>query len=99
MSRFENIIKIASGGQAKIYLADDTYTNKKVILKTPLHDNAGTRRRLQREARLLDEQRDNRFVVNLVADYSDATPPFIAIEYCSGGSLVEWITKRRPVAD
>ena len=99
MSRFQNITKIASGGQAKIYLADDIYTNKKVILKTPIHDNAGNRRRLQREARLLDEQRDNIFVVDLVADYSNNTPSFIALEYCAGGSLAEWVTKRRPVAD
>lgn len=99
MFRFQNLKEIDSGGQAKIYLADDIQTNKKVIIKTPKHDNAGNRRRLQREARLLKEQKDNPFVVDLIADYSNASPPFIALEYCAGGSLIEWVTKRRPVAD
>ena len=99
MFRFQNLKEIDEGGQAKIYLADDTQTNKKVIIKTPRFNNAGTRRRLQREARLLDEQRNNLFVVDLVADYSNQPTPFIVLEYCSGGSLTNWITKRRSVAD
>ncbi len=99
MFRFQNLKEIDSGGQAEIYLADDTQTNRKVIIKTPKHDNAGNRRRLQREARLLDEQRDNPYVVDLIADYSHASPPFIVLEYCAGGSLTEWVTKRRPVTD
>lgn len=99
MFRFQNLKEIDGGGQAKIYLADDTQTNKKVIIKTPKFNNAGTRRRLQREARLLDEQRDNPFVVDLIADYSNEPTPFLVLEYCSGGSLTSWVTNRQPVAD
>jgi serine/threonine protein kinase len=82
MSRYQNAIEIDGGGQAKIYLADDVVENKKVIIKTVRHDNPGNRRRLQREARLLNEQRNNSFVVNLLADYSNASPPCLVLEYC-----------------
>lgn len=99
MFRFQNLKEIDGGGQAKIYLADDTQTNKKVIIKTPRFNNTGTRRRLQREARLLDEQRDNPFVVDLIADYSNEPTPFIVLEYCAGGSLTGWVTNRQPVAN
>jgi serine/threonine protein kinase len=99
MTRYQNAIEIDSGGQAKIYLADDVIESKKVIIKTVKHDNPGNRRRLQREARLLHEQRNNPFVVHLLADYSNVFPPCIVLEYCSGGSLTNWITNRRPVRD
>ena len=95
MNRYQNPKKIATGGQAKIYLANDVLADKKVILKTLKHNNPGNRRRLQREARLLREQASNAFVVNLEGDYSDQDPPFIVIEYCSGGSLETWISARR----
>ncbi|HKG61648.1 MAG TPA: serine/threonine-protein kinase [Pyrinomonadaceae bacterium] len=99
MNRYQNAKEIATGGQAKIYLADDVLADKKVILKTVKHNNPGSRRRLKREARLLREQASNNFVVNLEADYSDLDPPFIVIEYCSGGSLETWIRSRRNTRD
>src|SRR5947209_5509250 len=99
MHRYQNAAQIAIGGQAKVYLADDVQAQRKVIIKTVKHDNPGNRRRLQREARLLQEQASNDFVVNLEADYSDQTPPFIVLEYCSGGSLHSWITVRRSARD
>lgn len=99
MSRYQNLIEIDGGGQGRIYLADDGQAKKKVIIKTVKHDNAGSRRRLQREARLLEEQKHNPFVVRLEATYLNNDPPFIVMEFCAGGSLSEWIFNRRDVRD
>jgi serine/threonine protein kinase len=99
MMRYQNLWEIGEGGQGKIYLADDVVTNKRVIIKKAKHDNPGSRRRLKREARLLREQADNPFVVNLEADYSDNSPAFIVLEYCSGGSLATWVSNRRPIRE
>ena len=99
MFRYQNLKEIDGGGQGKIYLADDVLGNKKVIIKAVKHNNAGNRRRLRREARLLEEQKDNPFVVRLEANYSNYSPPFIVLEYCAGRSLSEWVTNRRSVRD
>ena len=84
MVRCQNLEKLGQGGQGKIHLADDGKANKKVIIKATKHANPGSRKRLKRQARLLREHTDNPFVVNLEADYSDHTSPFIVLEYCSG---------------
>jgi serine/threonine protein kinase len=98
MARYGNFKQIAEGGQATIYLGVDEL-NRKVILKQVKHDNAGTCRRLQREARLLREQEGNAHVVGLIADRSDYHPPYIILEYCGGGSLASWVTNRHSEED
>ncbi len=97
--RYQNLTELPGGGQGRIFLADDIIGNKKVIIKTVKHDNPGNRRRLQREARLLEEQKSNAFVVRLEADYSKSSPSYIVLEFCAGGALSEWILKRRPIRD
>ncbi len=99
MRNYGNLKPIDEGGQAKIYLGDDLDANNKVIFKVAKHDNRGSRRRLRREARQLREQDGNRHVVRLIEDCSDHHPPFLVLEYCSGGSLAEWVLNRRSVRD
>jgi serine/threonine-protein kinase len=99
MVRYQRIKEINGGGQARIFWAYDALTRRQVILKTPKSDNPGTRRRLRREARLLNEQQQNPFVIDLEADHSNESPPFIAVEYCVGGSLFHWVANRRSVVD
>ena len=65
ITNYPNWQEIDGGGQAMVFLADDVQKNKKVVVKALRHDNAGTRRRLRREIRLLEEQKDNPFVVRL----------------------------------
>jgi serine/threonine protein kinase len=49
-----------------------------------------------REARNLYRLISNPHVVRLI-EYNDAnTPPFIAMEYCVGGSLISWVMNVRP---
>jgi eukaryotic-like serine/threonine-protein kinase len=96
MTLYQNLQKIDEGGQAKVYLADDVQGNRKVILKVAKHDNTGSIRRLKREARLLREQAANAFAIDLFADHTDHHPPFLVLEYCSGGSLTNWVFDRKP---
>jgi eukaryotic-like serine/threonine-protein kinase len=98
-TRYQNLQEIDGGGQARIFLADDVQENKKVVIKTLRYDNAGTRRRFQREVRLLKEQKDNPFVVRLEGNYLHYSPPFIVLEYCAGSSLAGWVVQRHPVRD
>jgi serine/threonine protein kinase len=99
MGNYGNLKQIDAGGQAVIYLGYDFDGQRWVIFKYPKHDNDGTRRRLKREARLIKEQEDNPFVVKLIEDSSHCTPPFLVLEYCTGGSLADWILNRHSVTD
>lgn len=98
MANYQNPKKIDEGGQAKIYLAYEPDLRKDVILKVT-NDNDGSRRRLKREARVARELNHNQFTADLIADHSDHHPPFIVYEYCSGGSLADWILARKPAQD
>lgn len=97
MTEYRNPRKIDEGGQALIYLADDVAMGRKVVLKVVKHDNLGTLKRLKREARLTLKQSYNDFTVDLLADHTDHHPPFLVLEYCSGGSLMNWVFDRKPV--
>jgi serine/threonine protein kinase len=98
MAKYENPTKIDEGGQAKIYLAYERDLGKQVILKVT-NDNDGSRRRLKREARVATELNHNPFTADLIADHTDHHPPFIVYEYCSGGSLADWVLAGKSAQD
>src|SRR5882724_9213289 len=83
MGKYGNFKHIPGGGQANIFLGFDFDANRTRIFKVAKHDNTGSRRRLKREGRLLHEQRDNPYVVQLIEDCSHCTPPYLVLEHCS----------------
>ena len=56
-------------------------------------------RRFIREARLLSQQLDNPYVVDILGADLEHEPPYLVMEYCDGGSLRSWVENLRPWRD
>ncbi len=87
---------LGEGGFGRVSLATHIPTGKQVALKELHTVDYAAQQRFEREVRLLEEQIDNQFVVNVLGYDLRANPPYIIMEYCDGGSLRPWVTKRQP---
>jgi serine/threonine protein kinase len=91
---FDHIKKLGQGAFGDVWLAK---RDQKLVavkyLRLPEHDHLA---RLTREVRILWEQLDNRYVVDLIDHDLGASPPYFVMEYCAGGSLRQWVQQRRP---
>ncbi len=91
---------LARGGMGVVYLAHDPGLRRKVAIKLMLKDQMGDEdaaRRFQREARASAAlSHANIASVFLVGTDGDGSP-FMAMEFLSGGSLLDLIRKRTPV--
>jgi serine/threonine protein kinase/Tfp pilus assembly protein PilF len=88
---------IGSGGVAIVYLAEDKDLDRKVALKFLSPDfsrDPDWRQRLQREAHAV-AQINHPHVVTIYEVGEYAGQPFIAMEHVEGGSLDDYISKRR----
>jgi serine/threonine protein kinase len=90
--------RLGSGGFGSVYLALDA-SQHEVAVKV-LDSVEGTAAvRFAREARILAENINNRFVVDVFAAVVDEQPPYIVMEYCRYGSLRSWTRDIRPWTD
>lgn len=81
---YEFIQDISEGSFGRVYLAKDPQSGGVVAIKE------------LKQLRLLREQIDNRFVVDVLDFDLSHVPPFIVMEYCDGGSLRAWVQDRQP---
>lgn len=93
MARYEQIRRLGGGAFGEVHLARDSHTNTYVALKILL-DPTDTER-FVREAKILIEEAGNRHVVRILGAYFQCPRPFLVLEYCDQGSLVDWVTNRR----
>jgi serine/threonine-protein kinase len=85
------INRLGRGAFGEVWLAESSATGVRVAVKI-LHNLEGDALdRFRREVRLLAENLDNRFVVDIVGHDLYATPPHVVMEYCEGGSLRRWV--------
>jgi serine/threonine protein kinase len=90
---FDHIKKLGQGAFGEVWLANrDQRLVAVKYLRVPEQDHLA---RLAREVRILWEQLDNRYVVDLIDHNLGASPPYFVMEYCAGGSLREWVQQRR----
>lgn len=85
--QYRFIRELGRGGFGEVRLAARVDTGERVAIKLLHNINAEALNRFRREIRLLAEQIDNRFVVNVLQHNLNNSPPFFVMEYCEGGSL------------
>lgn len=82
---------LSQGGFGHVHLAQRDADGQQVAIKVlhlPIDEHL---RRFYREAKLLHQQIGNPYVVTLYEAGFHHVPQYIAMEYCSGGSLRGWI--------
>ena len=95
MSNYLFFQQLGKGGFGEVWLAQSTVTGETVAVKFLHNLDPEAVKRFRREIRLLSEEINNRFVVD-VLDYNLATDqPYFVMEYCAGGSLRERVGKFR----
>jgi serine/threonine protein kinase len=87
---------IAEGGFGRVSLAIDQSSGEKVAVKELINFDADGFARFVNEYRILYEQIDNEYVVDVIDADFDARPPYIVLEYCEEGSLRKWVQERKP---
>lgn len=96
MTSYKFVRLLNEGAFGRVYLAEHVQSGQHVAIKELKRLDSGSRVRFARELRLLTEQVDNQFVVD-VLDYNlEAHPPAIVMEYCDGGSLRPWVQELQP---
>lgn len=93
---YQTIRNINEGAFGRVYLAKNIESGALVAIKELKQADPASLRRFERELGLLREQIDNKFVVDVVDFDLTASPPYIVMEYCDGGSLRPWVQNRRP---
>ena len=93
---FEVIRPLGAGTYGRVYLAREAGIDRLVALKV-IHAGSGSDReeidRFEAEARLQGNLRANGFVRIYSAGKSEAGP-WLAMEYCPGGTLGRWLDRR-----
>ena len=85
------INKLGRGSFGEVWLAEEQASRARVAIKL-LHNLQGDALdRFRREIRLLSENINNKFVVDIFDHDLYATPPHVVMEYCEGGSLRQWV--------
>ena len=95
IGKYKILKTIGSGGFGTVYLADDTWINKKVALKVP-HKQGVDFGELLREARLLAAL-DHPNIVRIVTAEKQENVFFIVMEYVPGETLEALVARAGPL--
>ena len=97
--RYEILAKVARGGMATVYRAQDQRLTRTVAVKV-MHDGLGDdaefARKFDREARAAAKL-SNQHVVSVFDQGVDSGRPYIVMEYIEGGTLRHLITREAPL--
>ncbi len=98
--RYRIARKIASGGMATVYAAEDTLLGRLVavkVLATAFAADDGARERFQREARAAARVSDHPHVVTIYDIGEHDGTPFIVMEHFPGGTLADRLRGGEPI--
>lgn len=97
--RYTHIKELGSGGFGEVFLALDQAMGKQVAIKYLTKADPDAVDRFRREARILYRELNNKYIVDLLDHDLDDRPPYLVMEYCDGGALSSWVSKRQPWRD
>lgn len=99
VGRFSVLSEVGAGGMGRVYEAYDPKLDRRVALKLLREtSDAEHRQRLMREAQALARlDHPNVVTVHDVGIHDGRL--FVAMEFVSGGTLKDWLTKNPPAAD
>lgn len=95
-SRYQLLNELGQGGFGAVYRALDRQTSGHVAIKFLQRLDPDSRARFQREVRILQELAQLSFVPALLDWNLETEQPWLAIEYCEGGSLCSWVGAGKP---
>ena len=103
-NRYQILCRIASGGQAEVYLAFDHRLGRKVAIKrlSLLHLDEKNHKRFLREARALANMRHRHIIIIYSLEEGEDKHLYIVMEYADQGSLldrIETLPHGLPIAD
>lgn len=97
---YTDFVRIGTGGTSTVYRARQTLFDRTVavkVLSAPVVDEAA-RRRFQRECSAAGRISDHPHVATVLdAGFTATGSPFLTVEYCPGGSLLDQLTERGPL--
>src|SRR5918996_2711570 len=95
VGKYRIVSTLGSGGFGTVYLAEDTWIDKKVALKVPLKQNLDFTE-LLKEPRLLASMSHPNIVTVITAEKTDDVF-FIVMEYVQGETLEHVIMREGPL--
>lgn len=87
---------IGSGGFGNVFAAIQKETGVMVAIKFLNDRTYDALERFRREARILFRMA-NPHILGIVDHNFKVSEPFIVLEYCDGGSLSDWVSRRQPL--
>lgn len=82
---------LGRGSFGEVWLAESAVSRASVAIKILYNLQGDALDRFRREIRLLSENINNKFVVDIFDHALYATPPHVIMKYCEGGSLRQWV--------
>lgn len=93
---FPIVERLGEGGCGVVFLATDPHLRRNVAIKVPhgrMLIRSGEQNRFLQEARLVATVKHPQ-IVEIYQVGEDAAVPYLVFEYCAGGSLADWLSKR-----
>lgn len=78
-----------------VYVTDDEFDGQRVAVKCLSQVDSSAIKQFQREAELLADSQDHKYIVSIYEYNLEHEPPYIVMEYCGLGSLRQWAANRK----
>jgi serine/threonine protein kinase len=99
LRKYPFVRELGRGGFGWVFHARAAESGQDVAVKLLSAQDDAQKERFARELRILREQLNNRYVVDILDADLSHVPPYIVLEYCEDGSLRRWVGERHSWSD